>query len=64
MLDEAGLGFERLLEVNPELVHVRVTPFGLDGPYANLPAADLTIAALGTIALAYYRDIPTEEAVE
>lgn len=47
ILDEAGLPFERLLEVNPTLVHVRVTPFGADGPAANHPAADLTIAALG-----------------
>jgi crotonobetainyl-CoA:carnitine CoA-transferase CaiB-like acyl-CoA transferase len=47
LLDDAGLHFERLLEMNPQLVQVRVTPFGSDGPYANLPAADLTIAALG-----------------
>jgi crotonobetainyl-CoA:carnitine CoA-transferase CaiB-like acyl-CoA transferase len=47
LLDDAGLGFERLLETNPQLVQVRVTPFGIDGPYADLPAADLTIAALG-----------------
>lgn len=46
LLDEAGLGFERLLEANPELVHVRVSPFGVDGPRADAPAADLTIAAL------------------
>ncbi len=47
LLDDAGLGFERLLKTNPQLVQVRVTPFGIDGPYADLPAADLTIAALG-----------------
>ena len=47
VLDRAGLDFEKLVGVNPELVHVRVTPFGTDGPYADLPAADLTIAALG-----------------
>lgn len=46
LLDEAGLGFDRLLAENPQIVHVRVTPFGSDGPYADLPAADLTIAAL------------------
>ena len=52
LLDNAGLGFERLLEENSELVHVRITPFGSDGPYADLPAADLTIAALaGPMAL-------------
>lgn len=47
LLDRAGLGFDRLVEANPQLVHVRVTPFGSDGPCANQPACDLTIAALG-----------------
>jgi crotonobetainyl-CoA:carnitine CoA-transferase CaiB-like acyl-CoA transferase len=47
LLDEAGFGFERLLEINPTIVHVRTTPFGSDGPMADQPAADLTIAALG-----------------
>jgi crotonobetainyl-CoA:carnitine CoA-transferase CaiB-like acyl-CoA transferase len=47
VLDEAGLDFQRLVEVNPELVHVRTTPFGSDGPMADAPAADLTLAALG-----------------
>lgn len=47
LLDEAGLEFDKLLEANPEIVHVRTTPFGSDGPRANLPASDLTVAALG-----------------
>ena len=46
LLDQAGLDFDRLLEANPELVHVRISAFGQDGPYSDLPAADLTIAAL------------------
>ena len=32
LLDEAGLDFERLIRANPQLVHVRITPFGSDGP--------------------------------
>ena len=47
VLDEADLGFERLLEAHPQIVHVRTTPFGSDGLMADQPAADLTIAALG-----------------
>ena len=47
LLDTAGLGHERLLEANPTLVHVRVTPFGIDGPAADRLASDLTLAALG-----------------
>lgn len=46
-LDDAGLGFERLRRLNPRIVHVRITPFGADGPAALWPASDLTIAALG-----------------
>jgi crotonobetainyl-CoA:carnitine CoA-transferase CaiB-like acyl-CoA transferase len=46
-LDASGLPFERLIEANPGLVHVRTTPFGADGPAADWPAADLTLAALG-----------------
>jgi len=57
LLDEADLGHEQLLEANPQIVHVRVTPFGSDGPYADLPAADLTIAALaGPMSLQGERD--------
>ena len=46
LLDEVGLGFEKLREANPLLAPPRVTPFGNDGPHAELPAADLTIAAM------------------
>lgn len=47
LLEEAGLGFDRLREANPLLVHIRVSPFGADGPAADWPASDLTLAALG-----------------
>jgi crotonobetainyl-CoA:carnitine CoA-transferase CaiB-like acyl-CoA transferase len=47
ILDQTGLDFERLLEANDQIVQVRTTPFGSDGPMADAPASDLTIAALG-----------------
>ncbi len=47
LLEAAGVSFEALREVQPRIVCVYVTPFGLDGPYAEHPASDLTIAALG-----------------
>ncbi len=57
LLDEAGLDHAKLLEANPQLVHVRVTPFGSDGPAADWPAADLTLAALaGPMSLQGDRD--------
>ena len=45
----AGYGVDRskLLELNPTVVSVLVTPFGADGPRAADPASELTIAALG-----------------
>jgi crotonobetainyl-CoA:carnitine CoA-transferase CaiB-like acyl-CoA transferase len=46
LLEQVGLGRAALDAANPTLVHVRVSPFGADGPYANQPASDLTIAAL------------------
>jgi benzylsuccinate CoA-transferase BbsE subunit len=31
----------------PRLIHVAMSPFGLDGPYADRPASDLTLLAAG-----------------
>ncbi len=42
-----GLDFEELKKANPRLVHVAITPFGQDGPYADHLATDLTLAAMG-----------------
>ena len=46
LLDEVGLNHEALHEANRQLVQVRVTPYGNDGPHANLAAADLSVAAM------------------
>ncbi len=46
---EKDLGPENLLEINPMLLYVSVTPFGQTGPYARHPATDLTLAAAGGI---------------
>lgn len=44
-LDALGLSRAVLAGVNPALVHVAITAFGSDGPKANWPATDLTLAA-------------------
>ena len=41
-LDSLGLGFDVLKEINPKIVHVAISPYGWDGPYADYPASDLT----------------------
>lgn len=46
-LERHGIGFDTLREANAHIVYVQVSAFGVDGPAANWPASDLTIAALG-----------------
>ncbi|HEB90119.1 MAG TPA: CoA transferase [Deltaproteobacteria bacterium] len=43
------LGPEQLIELNPALLYLSVSPFGQTGPYARHPATDLTLAAAGGI---------------
>ena len=45
--DAAGLGFETLRSLCPDLVYVAISPFGQDGPYAEHLSTDLTLAAMG-----------------
>ena len=42
-----GLGFDDLRQANPRLIYVAITPYGQDGPRAELAASDLTLAAMG-----------------
>ncbi|MGF1596797.1 MAG: CoA transferase [Acidimicrobiales bacterium] len=42
-----GIGDDDVVAANPTAVVVLVTPFGSDGPRADQPAEELTIAALG-----------------
>ena len=48
-MDNLGVGYERLKEVNPELIYAHSSGFGEDGPYCKFPAMDLTIQAIGGI---------------
>lgn len=49
-LERWGLGTERLHEVNPRLVVVRVTGFGQDGPYRDRPAFGTLVEAMSGFA--------------
>ena len=42
-----GLSAERLTDTNPALVVTSITPFGLTGPSAGQPAAEITLYATG-----------------
>ena len=42
-----GPGFEAMRQANSRIVYVAISPFGQDGPHADFPASDLTLAAMG-----------------
>ncbi|MFS4581781.1 CaiB/BaiF CoA transferase family protein [Phaeobacter sp. C3_T13_0] len=46
-LDRMGLGYDKLKEVNPQLIYASVTGFGLTGPKANDAAYDFMIQGMG-----------------
>jgi crotonobetainyl-CoA:carnitine CoA-transferase CaiB-like acyl-CoA transferase len=48
-MDRVGLTYERLARVNPRLIMTSITPWGIDGPYRNWRAEDLTVWAAGGV---------------
>jgi crotonobetainyl-CoA:carnitine CoA-transferase CaiB-like acyl-CoA transferase len=46
VLKRLGVDFDRMREVNPEVVLVSVSGFGMDSPYRDLPAYDLILQAM------------------
>ena len=44
-LDQCGLGYEALSKINPALIYVSITPFGITGPKAQWAASDVTLVA-------------------
>ncbi|MGF1597578.1 MAG: CoA transferase [Acidimicrobiales bacterium] len=46
-LDHLGLGHAELRAVNPSLIQISITPFGLDGPWRHRTATDLVAGAAG-----------------
>ncbi len=45
--EAAGLAWDRVHSVNPRMIMTSVTPFGLNGPYRDFNAYDLTLASAG-----------------
>lgn len=48
-MERLGLGYEVLREINPGLIYATGKGYGLDGPYSNFPAMDLTIQAMAGV---------------
>ncbi len=46
-MDELGLGYQSLSEINPRLIMSSITPFGQTGPYAQYKSAELVNWAMG-----------------
>jgi len=46
-LESIGLGYERLAELNPRIIHTSITPFGDTGPGKNYKACDIVSWAAG-----------------
>ena len=49
VMDRLGLGWDVLSKLNPRLVYGGSSGFGLDGPYRDLAAMDVTIQAMSGI---------------
>jgi len=45
-LDELGLGYSALSQINPRIILTSITPFGQSGPYRNFKGSDIVCWAL------------------
>jgi CoA:oxalate CoA-transferase len=48
-MERLGLGYDALKISNPKLVYASISGFGQNGPYANRPALDIIVQAMGGI---------------
>ena len=48
-LDQLGLGYDSLKQVNPGIILTSITPFGQNGPYRYYKASDLVAMSMGGI---------------
>jgi crotonobetainyl-CoA:carnitine CoA-transferase CaiB-like acyl-CoA transferase len=63
VMDRLGLGYDVLNGINPRLIYATGKGYGLDGPYAERLAMDLTIQAIGGVmATTGFPDMPPVKA--
>jgi formyl-CoA transferase len=46
-MDELGLGYEALREINPRLIYCDISGYGTHGPYRDKPGVDVIVSAIG-----------------
>ena len=49
VMERLGIGYQRLKQENPALVHCAITGYGQEGPLAQTPGHDLNFQALGGV---------------
>ncbi|MBN2321796.1 MAG: CoA transferase [Acidobacteria bacterium] len=49
VMDKWGLGYEELKKIKPDIIMVRQNGFGIEGPYKNLAAFGMILAAIAGI---------------
>jgi alpha-methylacyl-CoA racemase len=47
IMEQMGLGYKQLKEVNPKLIYISITGYGQDGPYAQKAGHDLNYIGYG-----------------
>ncbi|NNA23681.1 CoA transferase, partial [Pseudomonas lundensis] len=48
-MEELGLGYEVLKEVNPKIIYAAMSGFGHSGPYSHIAAYDMIVQGMGGI---------------
>jgi crotonobetainyl-CoA:carnitine CoA-transferase CaiB-like acyl-CoA transferase len=48
-MEDLGLGYNVLEEINPRIIMTSITPFGQTGPYSKFKYADLPLTAMGSV---------------
>lgn len=62
-MEKLGLDYQTVKEINPRLIYATGKGYGIEGPYANLPAMDVTIQAIsGVVASTGFSDGPPVKA--
>jgi succinate--hydroxymethylglutarate CoA-transferase len=60
-LDELGLGYDALSQLNPKLVYCSISGFGNSGPEMHRPGYDVMVAAFGGLMsiTGSFQDLPS-----
>ena len=48
-MDNLGLGYEALSQINPRIITTSITPFGQKGPYSHYKSCNLVACAMGGV---------------